>query len=315
MKREDWLAKLDAKNGTSTMTYAENHQNEIDKQKAKFMAEVKAGRMPKIMYGAFGPETTDSDAYIEEEILDNGHAYKLYGCTALYRGTFDDHIVHGIQLGKSLLSYVPREFLRNKPIALALLFMYLFQRKRLLKAIDFLFGQIEWKVMRWYDIPETHYNSATREIKRCVALATEDNLWGNLVRKITNFLCLVLETDNAYRLRLQDAFPAAHLLYGSAYTVFNVLDVLTSRETAQGIGHKWRFNKLLLRIALLFSPTLSKIIQRTLINLDIEKLKMDENDWYFCLKFKSYNFKGMNEEARLNFRDNLDKHYGTIYFI
>lgn len=317
MNRADWLNKLDSKNDKSTMTYFQNHQDEIDKEKARLMARWMSSEKPIIMAGAFGPETKYSDAYIDEEIIldGGGHAYKLFGCSLLYKGTFHDHIVHGIQLGKSLLSEIPMRFLKNKPLLFAAAFAYLFTRKKILKAVDFMMGQIEWRVMRWYDIPENYYNAFTRELKRCVELSTEDNLWGNLVRKVVNFVCLALETDNAYRLRLQDAISAAHRLYGPTFTLFNVLDVLAERETNLGIGHKWRFYKPLLRIALLFSPTLSKIIQRTLVNIDIKKIEMDEADWYFCLRFKSYNFKGMNEEARLNFRDTLDKTYGTIYFI
>lgn len=315
MKKADWLNKLSNSNPKGSMTYAEEHQEKIDKERAKFLSEVKAGRMPKIMHGAFGPETKDSDAYIEEEIIDNGHKYKLYGCSYLYKGTFDDHTVHGIQLGKSLLSEIPMKFLKNPPLALGVAFLYLFQRKKLLRAVDFMMGQIEWRVMRWYNIPDENYNPTTREIKRAVSLAVVDNLWGNLVSKVVNFICLVLETDNAYRLRLQDAYHAAHIRWSGEITVLRILDILKERETKYGIGFKWSFYRWVILSALAVSPELRRIIRETIKEIDPNKIKMDEADWYFSLRFKSYNFRGLDCDLRGNERIRIDTHKHHIYFI
>ena len=317
MKREDWLKKLGENNPKSSMTYIQEHRDIIEREKLEIMDRSKAGDTPRIMHGAFGPETMKSDAYIKEELIQEGggHAYILYGCSYLYRGTYHDHIVHGIQLGKSLLSEIPMKFLKNIPLALGAVFLYLFQRKKLLRAFDFMLGQIEWRVMRWYDIPEEYYNPATREIKRAVSLVVKNNLWGNLVSRLTKFVCLALETDNAYRLRLQDALYEAHARRLEAITVFDVIQVLIERETRVGIGHKWRFYRLLLRFALFLSPELSRIIRETLANLDYNKIKMDEHDWYFCLRFKSYNFRGLTEQDRLTERAQLDQEKHHVYFI
>lgn len=318
MKKTDWLNKLDSKNGESTRTFAEEHQDKIDKVKLKFLNEIKEKRYPKRMAGAFSPEAANSDAYIEEIIKpeSGGHFYKLYGINYLYKGNFEDWRVHGIQMPKAIISEILSQTLQLPLIGLGFLFTFLITRKKFYWYVEQVLDRIDHRATRWYDIPENEYNDYAKELKRAVKESVDDSIIGRIFWKSAKFVILVLETDNAYRLRVQDAIEGAYINYGKDYTIFNVLDILISREVrGRGIPYKWRFIRLGARVILFLSPGIRKLIDKILRQIDVQKVKMDEADWYFSLRFKSYNFKGLDELQRLAERDRLDKLNGHIYLI
>jgi len=51
-------------------------------------------------------------------------------------------------------------------------------------------------------------------------------------------------------------------------------------------------------------------MMRFLLELDYGKIKTDEADWYFCLKRKDYNFKGVLYEGRLIEKERIDREKG-----
>lgn len=299
------------------MSYASDYPEKIEREKLRLMDMFRSGKTPRIVHGAFGPETEDSDAY-EEEIIrppEGGRMTKLWGCSYLYKGNFDAELVHGIQMPKAMFSEVLAEMLVYLPfVGIGWFLTYIFQRKALLRFINDFMDRMEWRVMKWYFIPENEYNDFTKEIKRAVRASTDDSVLGLIVRRITEFVCLVIETDNAYRLRFQDAIPHAYKIREKP-TIYDILDVLISRETARGIGHKWRRMKMGLKVVLPLYPELNRIVKKVLENLEPEKCKSDDADWYFGLRFLSYDFRGMGVDEREAERKRLDQLNSHIYFI
>lgn len=296
-------------------------KSDVPPEQQRLLNDLHSGKKIEIIAGAFGPETPSSDAYIDEIIrpAEGGHMYKFYGCSYLFKGTYDVEKVHGIQLAKSLLSKTPFAFLRNLPIALSFLFMYIFRRQRLLVALSFLMHEIDERVMKWYDIPENDYNAFTKEIKRAVKESLGDNLWSRLIWQVVKFVCLIIEIDSAYRLRLQDSIAEAFNRFGKI-TIFNVLDILVEREAGAGaegnnMVKKWRRIKLMILVLLWLSPELNTMIEKIFSELNAEKIRMDESDWYFSLQFKSYNFGGKSFECRLDEKAHLDKQLGHVFLI
>lgn len=302
------------------MSYAADYPEKIEREKLRLMDMFRSGKTPRIVHGAFGPETEDSDAY-EEEIIrppEGGRMTKLWGCSFLYKGNFDAELVHGIQMPKAMFSEVLAEMLVYLPfVGIGWFLTYIFQRKALLRFINDFMDRMEWRVMKWYFIPENEYNDFTKEIKRAVKVAIGkvcgEGVLGTIVRRVVEFVCLVIESDNAYRLRFQDAFAEAHAR--GQFKLYGVLAVLIERETKRGIGHKWRRFRMALKVGLPLYPELRKVIDETFKNINIEKCKPDEADWYFGLRFLSYNFRGWTVEEREAERSRIDKEKGHIYFI
>lgn len=270
----------------------------------------------EVIGGVFGGETRGSDGYVEEVIKppSGGTFTKLYGCTYLWKGFPEAERVHGIELAKSFLSSIPRELAKHPFIALGFILTFLFRRKRFYQLLGFLVNEIEHRVLKHYDLPPDEYNQATRELLRAVKAST------NNPQIITGarFICLFLELDASYRFRVQDVIEGK----GKEKPIgefFRMLRLLEERETKSSptgipISYKWRFLRFALRVALWdrnFKDFLSKLIAE----IDAEKVKMDENDWYFCLLFKSYNFRGIDFACREQMRKYMDKEKEHIFVV
>jgi len=136
-----------------------------------------------------------------------------------------------------------------------------------------------------------------------------------LVKAISDFVCLFLENDNAYRFRIQDGFFGKLnkdniLKFGVVYEVKRLLNILIERE----IDVKQKFIGLK-RIAiplLIISPEIKSWLTRFLLEIDVDKLKLDEHDWYFCLRRRGYKFGGISLEERLKEKEIIDKEKGHI---
>ena len=46
--------------------------------------------------------------------------------------------------------------------------------------------------------------------------------------------------------------------------------------------------------------------------LDTDKLKLDEDDWYFCLKRRGFNFRNLRLDQRLRLKKMIDKDKGHL---
>ncbi len=326
MKRKDWLNKLKSDEGTFT-AQQKNAQDERIKLANKIRERVGAGGQIEIIGGVFG-EWLGCDGMVEEVIKPawGGTFVKIYGCSYLFKGYPDKNSVRGMDMSKAMVSAIPREIIgRSFLLSGSLIILFLFFRKRFIGYLDRLFTIINERNLH-YEIPKDEYCGSVKEIKRAVAeaLSQEINDWSVLVGKITRFGCLFLERDTAYRFRVQDAFgelnPNAK---NSVKELFRILDIMISRERSKSLtgGYitdmigKWKFIKSVLQIALFTSPQLKKIISRIIKNIDPEKIKMDDADWYFCLRYLSYDFGGKNREWRFAERDRIDKEKGHIFLL
>jgi hypothetical protein len=199
-------------------------------------------------------------------------------------------------------------------VGIGFLLSFLIFRKKTLDYILFILTTIENRVLEFHDIPENEYNNTTKELKRAINAVLGQlkwNLWTPIIKKATRFICLVLETDNAYRFRLQDAVSEAY--ERKERNIFSVFRVLMERETRAGINRKWKLLLPVVKVMLFLSPTLKEFEKRFFDELNAEKIKMDEDDWYFTLRYKSYNFKGLTDTERLFELKQLDFIKGHVY--
>ncbi len=285
--------------------------------KRKFLDDLHGGKKIQTMFGAFGPETPNTDAYIEEVIKPEygGTFVKLYGCSYLYKGTYDAEKVHGASLAKSMLSDMAIKFMKAWPISLGFALSYLFARQRLVDAIYWMFYLVEDRVLRWYDIPESEYNAFPSEIKRAtkeVLGSPDKNTLEGAILKMMNFIAFVLQIDNGYRFRFQDALEEAYLR--GQLDIFGVLDVLIEREVPnEGIGRKWKMLKIALKFIFLTNWKLRRITDAIFKEIRIGMVRPDNADRYFSLLFKSYDFRGKDFEFRSDIKSRLDRENGHVF--
>jgi hypothetical protein len=311
--------------------------------KAKFLSDLKEKGRIQTIGGVFG-EIRGCDGYVEEVIKpeEGGTFVKIYGCSFLYKGLPHHAQVHGLELSKSLISEIPREIIgRSYVLLIAFGLLFLFARKRLIHFADHLFDVLIRRAVRWYDLPPKEYNAFAKELTRATTNALQEvfglteleihraqhvyepdsrlehlnasdvkfhpKQLGYLLARVSKFVILVLELDSAYRFRAQDVIGAG--------TFMDCLDLLASRETAHGIAFKWDFLKRVLKLAFWFMPDLERFVNATMANIDQDKVRMDESDWYFCLRWLSYDFGGLNQEERFALRDRIDAENGHVFLV
>lgn len=108
---------------------------------------------------------------------------------------------------------------------------------------------------------------------------------------------MVLQFDNVYRLSIQDVFA----LYDSSAPLVKelkrLLDIWISREKNASIILKLKRIRPVINVLYLY-PKVRKRLKEILDGLDLEKIKLDEADWYWCLNRPNYDFRGVSYEER-----------------
>lgn len=264
---------------------------------------------------------------------EGGTFMKYFGCSYLAKGFPANEVVEAMGLAKALISLLPREILaRSIVLSSALLILFLFAKKRFYYYANVYIEMIYERTVRKLGMQVERYNQFAKELARSTELAikrevpefekpltyvspaeasTDKGLrLPVLIAKLSGFICFFLEHDNAYRFRVQDALGCLNKenvkksIIGEVRRLFGILK---SRENSQyGIREKWeRLEKLIVPF-LYVSRTARRIARNTLLEIDIDKIKLDEDDWYFCLRRRAYNFKGVSLEDRLREKDRID---------
>jgi hypothetical protein len=284
------------------------------------ISDIKAGIVVKTAYGLFSPEESFSNAYTREMVDEQGKKYLyVYGCKFKYYGIAPRSVVAVLQFPKFLLSDFPRRVIGNSYIlSAAVIIQFLFSRRAFIRQATFLLTEFNHKIWWFWDLPEAKkdeitdndYGPSELEFGRALThAATGKGLWEPLFIQLAKSSKIFLYLDNTYHFRAQDVFSTKHK------DIYSVLDTLTSRETQFGVGRKWAFMKFALRIGLLTSPNLRRTLQAFVDIIDPDKMRMTEDDWYWCLGFKSYNFKDQSYEWRKAERKRLDDLFGTVYLL
>ena len=228
----------------------------------------------------------------------------------------------------------------------ALLLLFVFGRKHLIDYMHRYFQSIKYHSIRLYSPAENRLGRPVREIRRAmeVALRKEFNIpadvnlndlapshyalkpiakydLAGLITKMTAFATLIMEMGCAYRFPLQDILGEVdrdNAVKSGRQEVLRLFKLMEQRQTnltvvpgisdrTQGIPEKFRFLRKLVSIAMALSPRARRIAQTFLIELDTEKVGLDDSDWYFCLRRNTHNYRGWDLPARLAELDRIDE--------
>lgn len=145
----------------------------------------------------------------------------------------------------------------------------------------------------------------------------DNNHLGWVIALFVRFVRTFLELDFAYRFRIQDIL--AEKRGSTTKEVFRLLNLLITRETkylvtkngeevlvSNANALKWRVFRGIIRVVFLLEPRVKQFVLVLLSEIDVDKVRMDENDWYFCLGWISFNYRGLTYEERMKIRRELD---------
>ena len=131
-------------------------------------------------------------------------------------------------------------------------------------------------------------------------------------RKLDLIFCfaMFLQFSTSYRARFQDIFGMLNkdnFIKSPIKELWRLRKIVLKREHAI----KNRLN-LLFWMIILGVILKRKIIKEFISELDIERVKLDEADFYFCLRRSSYDFGGYQLATRLEIADKIDKEQGNL---
>ncbi len=306
----------------------------------KFLKDVRLGKQILRAYGILG-EKSGSDAYVDEVIKpDTGGTFlKLYGNSYLFPGAVPKESVNSLELIKFAAFQLTRE---SWFFSAYIAYLFIFRKRQLY----WLLWEVDHRTIRHIEILAKEYCRTVEAVKKALAKALRDvfqvdlskpfypvdhplfrpdrrypqdkrhirgNPLGWIIAFLSKFLSIFLELDTAYRFRVQDAFA---LLKDKRdlNEFFRILEILIGRETQSGVGFKWKFIRLVAKVAFLFQPKIKKFVVAVLRNLDTNEIRMTEADWYYSLGYRSYDFGGMPREQRYKIREELDRKKGHVFF-
>lgn len=247
---------------------------------------------------------------------------KLKGCNYLYKGYPDPWVVDYIYASKRVIAgFFPLFLNKSVRFILGLVFLlYLILPRRLKKSViisilDYFLGITHWvEYKNKYALSTTLYCTAIQEVYRTsevlLKYITDKEIVERVV-KLRDIFCMILQMDSAYRARFQDIVPEFHkdaLTKNPKKEIRRVMDIFIRREAVDGMNAmttKWQGLKKILLIILSFRR-IKNILVKALLELDFDKVKMDEADFYFVCGSDDYNYRGLSYEQRQQVMREMD---------
>lgn len=318
MKREEWLKTL--KSDPVNIPYPE-----FDKKIRQHIRE--KGSIDKVE-GALG-DGKNFSAYVESNPEIAGSVYtKFYGITYLYKGVINSRVIDSVAQTKRMFMATAEFVLRNW-FLIPLLFLL---KKSVLQWIVRIYrSDLSTKLP-----PLNQFSPFSKEIIRVAHEATgitvnrPEGRYTQAMSDLSDLIiCLVsfFEFDTAYRFRFQDAmgetltrnnlrkkslvlFKIFSDMDNPIIWVRNAFDLAISRE--KHIKEKLIALKKLSLLILWLSPKARRFVKEFVAKLDINKIRLDRADFYFCLRRIGYNYRGISYDDRLKFAKQIDKEKGHI---
>ena len=266
----------------------------------------------RITFGAYGSVSGQVNDGVVERIIEppeGGTFMKFVGCEYYYKGLTDQKVID--------ILYFPKRRLRNLisflttkwGITLSILLFPFRKRMLIFLAEQYLKDIYLPSLIKYLYISEKKYSISVREIWRVSTLFIGNvkiERIQDILFKFRNILCMIIEVDMAYRWILQDILPLINkesLRANSIYEIERVLDILCERADDARFGEMKKVLILLLRV----SKSTRKLVVRFLLELDLNKIKLDNADYYFCLGRGDYKFRGKSIEERQIQKKQIDR--------
>jgi hypothetical protein len=290
----------------------------IQQEVENFARDLKEEKIsPKYILGAFGDTTDKSDTgIIAEEIRpEKGTYIRFLGCSYLFKtcpfGNIPTALIELYTMPKRLLSRTIIDIQKDKLLLATFLFYFFIRRKKFLEYLNYYSNTMYNAVLGYIILDEERFNTFHRELRRVNEIVFNNNhRLSKPLKKIFEIIIYLIDFDSAYRWALQDVLSIVDKKNEPRKEFLRLINIAIERYNDEQVKNKLRALKKLHLIFLL--PYYKKMITTFLQELDTEKIKFDEDDNYFILKRKLYNFNGLDFATRLKERQRLDKEKGHI---
>ena len=285
---------------------------------------------PKIVYGAFG-NSSECVGIVEriDEPETGGIFTKYVGCEYLFKGYPDVRMVDGIDVpkrmiigGASLFHYKVVRFVFAFTFLAFLVLPKRLKKQFLTVLFDKLFLEVSWLPMRKVILPKEKYCVMVKEVDRALSIVFGDtSLCSEPIKRIKkeskDIILMCLEYDYTYRARWQDAIPLIDkekLKKNPRKEISRIFDILVEREAQEDknvyMSKKWKDIKRIVSFGMRIKET-KGVVVRFFLELDLEKIRFDEADWYFVLDRSDYNYGGFIHKERMEQKIDMDKKMGN----
>lgn len=157
-----------------------------------------------------------------------------------------------------------------------------------------------WKLVERFKIKPLRYCTTMRELHRAFSVedSAETESGRDLRLKLRDFVCMLLEFDNAYRFRFQDVIvflDKKKFKRSPTKELLRLLDILIARERSQEIKDTWTLVRLGVKFYLPFDRELLRVVRRGFGELNLDLVRLDDGDIHYCVKRQDYTFGFMLE--------------------
>jgi hypothetical protein len=139
---------------------------------------------------------------------------------------------------------------------------------------------------------DENYSQPAKEIRRV--------LNGKVDEMLKNGIGIIVESDSAYRYRMQDVVSQINkkeLLKNPVKEICRLFDILIERDEDY-MKIKWRTVKKFTKLVLITSPKIKKLVVGILMDINIDEIKFSKEDIYWVNEFGKYNYFGKTLEQR-----------------
>ena len=230
---------------------------------------------------------------------DGGTFTKFYGCSILLKGEIDNETIDKLAVVKRSI-VATLSLVSSFPFILFVPFLILWKECVLKESIRWIVRIYRADLIK-KQLPHIRFNRMEREVIRVFgvfARNVKDEYYKNEIIDLGYLVAMVLQFDSAYRFPFQDAFNKDIRLF-----------MRTLLERENGIRIKWVWIDRILKIVLL-SPKIRRFVNEFLGEFNEKEIRLDEADWYYCLRRHRYNYGGLTYEERMKIKDSIDKQKG-----
>ena len=174
------------------------------------------------------------------------------------------------------------------------------------------FAELSDQVLWRYYLEPKYFCRSGREIWRAGNAVIERNIKNQAIKgifqKILLIVCMIWEFDTAYRYPGQDGLAEINQKETAKNPIKELLRIariVIEREERISLKKRWQAMELIIRLLAIIRKLPTREMKEFFLELDIEKIRMDNGDLYYAYPKKGYLFGGRSYYENMKLRELL----------